>query len=43
MEKKFNEETIPNAFNNLEELLKMNNDGKGFFVGDSVSQTLEIF
>lgn len=31
------EETLPAFLNNSEKLLKANNNGDGFFVGDSVS------
>jgi len=37
IEKKNSEEQLPNAYAGLENILKSNEGGDGFFVGDSVS------
>ena len=39
--KKYREETLEPAFTKLEALLKTNNGGNGYFVGDEVSRTME--
>jgi len=37
LKKKYTEEQLPIYLDNLEKLLKENNDGGGYFVGDDVS------
>jgi len=43
IEKKYQDEQLPQVLTSLEALLKQNKNGEGFFVGDEVNENIVLY